>query len=383
MHPTIQSKLPNISTSIFTTISALAVEHNAINLGQGFPDYPMNMQLVELVIKAMKDNMNQYVHSNGLPILREAIANKVKLLYGNSINANDEITITPGGSYALFTAFAAILQPGDEVIVFEPSYDCYISQIELFGATAITLPLTTNDFRIDKELTRKNISANTKAILINSPHNPTGAVLDETDIEFLKEITTGTSIFIISDEVYEHLIFDNKKHLSILKYPELYKRSFVTFSFGKAYNCTGWKTGYCIAPPMFTKEFRKIHQFNAFTVFGPVQYAMASFLQNENEYLKLGNELQQKRDYLQNIMKQTKFEPLPSYGSYFQIYSYKNISDEKEIDMAVRMVKECGVATIPVSAFYKTPVENKTLRFCFAKKESTLDEAVERLLKLG
>ena len=383
MHPTIQSKLPNIGTSIFTTISSLAVEHNAINLGQGFPDYSMNMELVELVNKAMKDNMNQYVHSNGLPILREAIANKVKLLYGNSINANDEITITPGGSYALFTAFAAILQPGDEVIVFEPSYDCYIPQIELCGATAITLPLTTNEYRIDKELTRKNITAKTKAILINSPHNPTGAVLDETDIEFLKEITTGTSIFIISDEVYEHLIFDDKKHLSVLKYPELYERSFVTFSFGKAYNCTGWKTGYCIAPQMFTKEFRKIHQFNAFTVFGPVQYALASFLQNENEYLKLGNELQQKRDYLQNLMRQTKFEPLPSYGSYFQIYSYKNISDEKESDMAVRMIKECGVATIPVSAFYKMPVENKTLRFCFAKKESTLDAAVERLLKFG
>ena len=383
MHPIIQTKLPNIGTSIFTTISALAVEHNAINLGQGFPDYPMNMELVELVNKAMKDNMNQYVHSNGLPILREAIANKVKLLYGNPINANDEITITPGGSYALFTAFAAILQPGDEVIVFEPSYDCYIPQIELCGATAITLPLTTNDYRIDKELTRKNITSKTKAILINSPHNPTGAVLDETDIEFLKEITNGTKIFIISDEVYEHLIFDNKKHLSVLNYQDLYERSFVTFSFGKTYNCTGWKTGYCIAPPMFTKEFRKIHQFNAFTVFGPVQYALASFLQNENEYLKLGNELQQKRDYLQNLMKQTKFEPLPSYGSYFQIYSYKNISEEKEIDMALRIVKECGVATIPVSAFYKKPVENKTLRFCFAKKESTLDSAVERLLKLG
>ena len=383
MHPTIQSNLPNIGTSIFTTISALAIEHNAINLGQGFPDYSMNMELVELVNKAMKDNMNQYVHSNGLPILREAIANKVKLLYGNTINANDEITITPGGSYALFTAFAAILQPGDEVIVFEPSYDCYIPQIELCGATAITLPLTTNDYRIDKELTRKNITAKTKAILINSPHNPTGAVLDDSDIEFLKEITNGTSIFIISDEVYEHLIFDDKKHLSVLNYPELYERSFVTFSFGKTYNCTGWKTGYCIAPPIFTKEFRKIHQFNAFTVFGPVQYALASFLHNENEYLKLGNELQQKRNYLQNLMEQTRFEPLPSYGSYFQIYSYKNISDEKEIDMALRMVKECGVATIPVSAFYKTPVENKTLRFCFAKKESTLDAAVERLLKLG
>ena len=383
MQPTIQSKLPYIGATIFTTMSSLAVEHKAINLGQGFPDYPMNMQLVELVNEAMKDNQNQYVHSNGLPQLREAIANKVKLLYKNDINAGDEITITPGGTYALFTAFAAILQPGDEVIVFEPSYDCYVPQIELTGAKAITLPLTLNDFRIDKELTRKNISSRTKAILINSPHNPSGAVLDESDIEFLKEITKGTSIFIISDEVYEHLIFDDKKHLSILNYPELYQRSFVCFSFGKVYNCTGWKTGYCIAPPLFTKEFRKIHQFNSFTVFGPVQYALASFLQNENEYLHLGKMLQQKRDYLLNLMKQTKFEPLPSYGSYFQIYSYKNISNENEYNMAVWLVKECGVATIPVSAFYKTPVENKTLRFCFAKKESTLEAAVERLLKLS
>ena len=382
MQPTIQSKLPYIGATIFTTMSSLAVEHNAINLGQGFPDYPMNMKLVELVNKAMKDNHNQYVHSNGLPQLREAIANKVKLLYKNDINAGDEITITPGGTYALFTAFAAILQPGDEVIVFEPSYDCYVPQIELTGAKAITLPLTLNDFRIDKELTRKNISLRTKAILINSPHNPSGAVIDESDIEFLKEITKGTSIFIISDEVYEHLIFDDKKHLSILNYPELYQRSFVCFSFGKVYNCTGWKTGYCIAPPLFTKEFRKIHQFNSFTVFGPVQYALSSFLQNENEYLHLGKMLQQKRDYLLNIMKQTKFEPLPSYGSYFQIYSYKNISNENEYNMSVQLVKECGVATIPVSAFYKIPVENKTLRFCFAKKESTLEAAVERLLKL-
>ena len=198
----------------------------------------------------------------------------------------------------------------------------------------------------------------------------------------MKEITRGTSIFIISDEVYEHLIFDGKKHLSVLLYPELYERSFVTFSFGKVYNCTGWKTGYCIAPPMFTKEFRKVHQFNAFTVFGPVQYALATFLQNENEYLQLGEKLQQKRDYFKNLMSKTRFEPIPSYGSYFQIYSYKNISNEKEYDMAERLVKEFGVATIPVSSFYKNAVENKVLRFCFAKKESTLEAAVEKLINI-
>jgi methionine transaminase len=250
------------------------------------------------------------------------------------------------------------------------------------GAIAITIPLTANEYKIDKQLTKTKITAKTKAIIINSPHNPTGAVLDETDIEFLKEVTAGTGIFIISDEVYEHLIFDDKKHLSILSYPELYARSFVTFSFGKVYNCTGWKIGYCIAPPAFTKEFRKVHQFNSFTVFGPVQYALADFLQNENEYLNLGETLQQKRDYLKKMMRQTRFEPLPSFGSYFQIYSYKNISEEKEYDMAVRLVKEFGVATIPVSAFYKTAVENNVLRFCFAKKESTLEMAVEKLINL-
>jgi methionine transaminase len=382
MQPTIQSKLPNAGATIFTTMSVLAAEHNAINLGQGFPDYGMNENLVELVNKAMKDGYNQYVHANGLPLLRERIAEKVQKLYVANVSPIDEITITPGGTYALFNALTAILQPGDEVIVFEPSYDCYIPQIELSGAVAITIPLTANDYKIDKELTRTKITDKTKVIIINSPHNPTGAVLDETDIAFLKEITNGTGIFIISDEVYEHLIFDDKKHLSILAYPELYERSFVCFSFGKTYNCTGWKTGYCIAPALLTKEFRKIHQFNAFTVFGPVQYALANFLQNENEYLNLGKTLQQKRDYLKTLMQQTRFEPLPSYGSYFQIYSYKNISQEKEYEMAVRLVKEFGVATIPISSFYKIPVENNVLRFCFAKKESTLEAAVEKLIKL-
>ena len=382
MNPTIQSKLPNAGATIFTVMSSLAVEHNAINLGQGFPDFDMNEKLPELVTKAMSDGHNQYVHMNGLPQLREVIAAKVKKLYNANVSAADEITITPGGTYALYTALTAILQPGDEVIVFEPAYDCYIPQIKLSGAVAIAIPLAANSYKIDKELTRANINLKTKAIIINSPHNPTGAVLEEDDIEFLKEITSGTGIFIISDEVYEHLIFDDKKHLSVLLYPELYERSFVTFSFGKVYNCTGWKTGYCIAPAIFTKEFRKIHQFNAFTVFGPVQYALASFLQNENEYLQLGKMLQQKRDYFKNLMAKTKFEPIPSYGSYFQIYSYKNISDEKEYDMAVRLVKEFGVATIPVSSFYHDTVENKVLRFCFAKKESTLDAAVEKLINV-
>ena len=375
----IQSKLPNAGTTIFTVMSALAAEHQAINLGQGFPDFSMSNELTELVNKAMKDGNNQYVHMNGLPLLREKISEKVKKLYGTTVNATEEVTVTPGGTYALYTALTAILQPGDEVIVFEPAYDCYIPEIEMNGAVAITVPLTAGDYSIDKELVRSKISAKTKAIMINSPHNPTGAVLGESDMQFLQDITNGTDIFIISDEVYEHIIFDGKEHLSVLKYPALYERSFVCFSFGKTYNCTGWKTGYCIAPPALMKEFRKIHQFNAFTVFGPVQYALAAFLEKENEYLSLGNFLQQKRDYFKKLMEPTRFKPLPGHGSYFQLYSYDGISDKNEYAMAVSLVKDHGVATIPVSSFYKIPTENKVLRFCFSKKEETLEAAAEKL----
>ena len=382
MLPTIHSKLPNIGTNIFTSMSALAVQHKAINLGQGFPDYDMNPQLIELVNKAMKDGYNQYTHSNGLPLLREVIAQKIKTLYHASIHATHEITITPGGTYAIYTALTAILQPGDEVIVYEPAYDCYIPAIELCGATAITIPLTPTHYNIDKAATRQSITKRTKAIIINSPHNPTGTVLAEADIEFLKEITANTNLFIISDEVYEHLTFDNKKHLSILKYPELYERAFVSFSLGKVYNCTGWKIGYCIAPPLYSAEFRKVHQFNVFTVNSAVQHALASFMQIESEYLAVGVQLQAKRDYLLSLMRHTKFEPITSHGSYFQMYSYKNISQLSEHDMAIKLVKEAGVATIPVSAFYSKPVNNQVLRFCFAKKESTLEAAVEKLINL-
>ena len=382
MYTTIKSKLPHAGTTIFTIMSTLAQEHNAINLGQGFPDFPMNQALPQLVAKAMADGHNQYVHMNGLPLLRDRISEKVRNLYNTDVHPADEITITPGGTYALYTALTTILQPGDEVIVFEPAYDCYIPQIELSKAIAVTIPLTEGDYKIDKELTRSKITAKTKAIMINSPHNPSGAVLEEDDMEFLQDIVRGTGIFIISDEVYEHLIFDNKKHLSVLLYPELYERSFVTFSFGKVYNCTGWKTGYCIAPPTLTKEFRKIHQFNAFTVFSPVQYGLAAFLEKEDEYLNLGKMLQQKRDYFKTLMSKTRFEPIPSYGSYFQLYSYKNISEEKEYDMAVRLVKEFGVATIPVSALYKTPTDNQVLRFCFSKIDSTLEAASEKLINV-
>ncbi len=380
--PKIQSKLPNVGTTIFTVMSVLANEHNAINLGQGFPDYPMNEELIALVNQAMRSGNNQYVHMNGLPALREMLAEKISDLYQKNINPDSEITITPGGTYAIYTALTTILQPDDEVIVFEPAYDCYIPTIELNGAVPVLIPLVFPDYKIDWELVKQKITPKTKLIMLNTPHNPTGAVLGADDIAQLQSIVKGTDIFILSDEVYEHLIFDGKKHESMLRYPDLYERSFVCFSFGKVYHCTGWKLGYCVAPPALMKEFRKIHQFNCFTCNSPVQYALAEFLKQKENYLQLGSFLQQKRDYLKNLMQATRFKPLPSYGSYFQLYSYSDITDETEKEFAIRLTKEYGVATIPTSAFYKEEQDNKVLRFCFSKKDSTLESAVGKLVKV-
>jgi methionine aminotransferase len=380
---TLQSKLPNVGTTIFTVMSALATEHKAINLGQGFPDYPMDEALTELVNKAMKDGFNQYVPMPGYLPLREAIAHKVHRLYGTTINADREITITPGGTYAIYSAITAAIQPGDEVIVFEPAYDSYIPNIEINGGKAIRLPLQYPDYSIDWQAVRLAVTPRTRMILLNSPHNPTGAVLSEHDINELRQVVAGTDIIIMSDEVYEHLIFDGLPHHSMLRYPDLLERSFVAFSFGKVYNCTGWKLGYCIAPAAFTTEFRKVHQFNCFSCNSPMQVGIAGFLQNEEAYLQLGNQLQEKRDYFRTLMAQTPFKVIPSHGSYFELYSYEGVSDEMEKDLAVRLVKEYGVATIPTSAFYADGNDNKVLRFCFAKRESTLQEAAARLQGFG
>ena len=382
MLPTIQSKLPNAGTTIFTVMSSLAAEHKAINLGQGFPDYSMSTDLIELVNRAMQKGHNQYVHMCGLQVLRERIAEKIAVLYATPVNPETEITITPGGTYAIYTALTTVLQPGDEVIVFEPAYDCYIPTIELNGAIPVLIPLNYPGYSINWDQVKQKITCKTKLIMLNSPHNPTGAVLSKEDIIQLQSIVRDTGIFILSDEVYEHLIFDGKQHESMLRYPDLYERSFVCFSFGKVYNCTGWKMGYCVAPPALMKEFRKVHQFNCFTCNSPVQFALAEFLLQENNYLQLGGMLQQKRDYFKSLMQQTKFKALPSFGSYFQIYSYNGISGESEMDFAIRLTKEYGVATIPVSAFYKAEQNNKVLRFCFSKNENTLEKAAERLMKL-
>lgn len=380
--PTIHSKQPNAGTTIFTVMSVLAAQHNAINLGQGFPDFLMDEALVALVNAAMQKGNNQYVHMNGLVALRERLAEKIHSLYAMAINPETEITITPGGTYAIFTALTTVLQPGDEVIVFEPAYDSYIPTIEINGAIPVLIPLTYPDYKIDWELVRQKISSKTKMIMLNSPHNPTGSVLSANDIAQLRAVVKDTGIFILSDEVYEHLIFDGLQHESMLRYPDLLERSFVCFSFGKTYHCTGWKIGYCVAPEALTSEFRKIHQFNCFSCNSPVQFALAEFLQQKEKYLQLGSFLQQKRDYFAKLMQQTKFKAQPSYGSYFQLYSFDGISEENEKDLAIRITKEYGVAAIPVSVFYKVPTDNKVLRFCFAKKESTLEEAVNRLIRL-
>lgn len=368
-----------MGTTIFTVMSGLATELGAVNLGQGFPDFPMDHDLTALVSKAMRDNYNQYAPMPGWMPLREAIAEKIHYLYGTSVNPDSEITITPGGTYAIYSAFTSILLPGDEVIVFEPAYDSYIPNIELNGATAVRIPLVYPDYHINWDVVKQAVNTRTKAIIINSPHNPTGSVIGETDIQALREITTGTNIFIISDEVYEHLIFDGIAHQSMLRYPDLLERSFVCFSMGKVYNCTGWKTGYCVAPAPLMKEFRKVHQFNCFSCHTPVQVGLAAFLQQRDAYLQLGAAMQRKRDYFSTLMADTKFDLLSSHGSYFICAGYSRICDEADREFAIRLTREAGVATIPVSAFYQEGKDDKVLRFCFAKKEETLEAAVEKL----
>jgi methionine aminotransferase len=363
-------------------MSSLAAEHNAINLGQGFPDYQMSEELMELVNKAMHQGFNQYVSMLGYMPLRESIAEKVEVLYGSAIHPESEITITPGGTYAIYSALTTILQPGDEVIVFEPAYDSYIPNIEINGAKAVTVSLVYPDYHIDWQVVKESLNPKTKAIIINSPHNPTGSVIGEKDITELRKIVEGTNIFIISDEVYEHLIFDKIPHQSILRYPDLFKRSFVCFSFGKTYNCTGWKLGYCIAPAELSKEFRKVHQFNCFSCHTPSQVALASFLKNPEAYFSLSRIMQEKRDYFIQLMQQTRFNLQPSSGSYFICGTYDRISDEGDKDFAIRLTKEAGVATIPVSVFYRDQKDDRVLRFCFSKKKETLEAAVEKLSRI-
>ena len=382
MHLNITSKLPLVGTSIFTEMSALATEHNAVNLGQGFPDYPMNEELISRVNEAMQNGLNQYTPMQGYTPLREVLAEKIESLYQTAINPGSQVTITPGGTYAIYTALTTVLQPGDEVIIFEPAYDSYIPNVGINGAVPVLINLQFPEYKIDWTEVRKKITQKTRMIMLNSPHNPTGAVLSEEDIIQLRSVVKDTNIIILSDEVYEHLVFDNILHQSILRYPDLLERSFVCFSFGKVYHCTGWKMGYCISSPGLMKEFRKVHQFNCFSCHSPSQVALSAFLKNKDSYLSLAGFMQEKRDYFLQLMRDTKFRMLDSKGSYFICATYDKISDEKDTDLAIRMTEELGVATIPVSAFYKTGTDNKVIRFCFAKKKDTLEAAVEKLARL-
>ncbi|MBC6109332.1 methionine aminotransferase [Pedobacter fastidiosus] len=375
----IQSKLPGVSTTIFSVMSKLATEYNAINLSQGFPDYACDPKLIELVNKAMKDGFNQYAPMPGSNLLKENIAEKVEKLYQVKYNPDTEITVTAGGTQAIFTALATIINHGDEVIIFEPAYDSYAPTIKLLGGIVKTYELAPPDYGIDWEMVKKLFTANTRMIILNSPQNPTGSILSTDDMQALIKLINGTDILILSDEVYEHLIYDGQKHESVMLYPELRERSFIVASFGKLLHATGWKLGYCLAPEKLTAEFRKVHQFNVFSVNSAMQQAIATYIKEPDNYTGIGNFFQQKRDYFRTLLADSRFKLLPCNGSYFQCASYSKISDESDKNFSIRLLKEFGVATIPVSAFYQKGTDHKIIRFCFAKENSTLALAAEKL----
>lgn len=378
----INSKLPNVGTTIFTVMSKLAVDNNAINLSQGFPDFACSEEMISLVNKYMKAGNNQYAPMPGLIGLREILAQKTEELYGAKYDPDSEITITAGATQAIYTAISAVIREDDEVIIFEPAYDCYQPAIELNGGKTIYMQLQAPDYTIDWEKVKKMINHHTKMIIINTPHNPTGSVMSEADMQMLEKITKDTDIIILSDEVYEHIIFDNQSHQSVARFPHLAERSFIISSFGKTFHTTGWKLGYCVAPKNLMVEFRKVHQFLVFSCNTPIQYALAEYLKQRENYLSLGNFYQQKRDYFINAVKDSKFDLIPAAGTYFQLLSYKNMSKEKDTDYAIRLTKEFGIASIPISVFYHEQEDNHVLRFCFAKKEETLAKAAEILNKI-
>lgn len=376
---TLLSKLPHVGTTIFTVMSRLAAEHNAINLSQGFPDFDCDPALQHLVTQYMKAGCNQYPPMAGIPQLREAIADKVRALYGASYDPEHEITVTPGATYGLFTAIATLIRPGDEVIVFEPAYDSYVPSIEVQGGKAVYVGLKFPDYHIDWDEVKRAITPQTRMIIINTPNNPTASVFSAQDMQALETITRDTDIVILSDEVYEHIVFDGAQHQSVARFPGLAERSFVVSSFGKTYHVTGWKMGYCLAPKALMNEFRKVHQFNVFTCNTPVQHALAEFMQREEHYLGLAAFYQKKRDYFRDRLRESRFTLLPSSGTYFQSVRYDDITDEKDSDFAMRLTREHGIAAIPLSAFYHDPPGHKVLRFCFAKTGQTLLKGTEIL----
>ena len=377
-----KSKLPEVGTTIFTVMSALANEENAINLSQGFPDFPVDPLLNELTYKAIKDGHNQYAPMTGLLSLKERIAEIIYDNYIRSINPDSEITITSGATEALFAAISAVINPGDEAIMFDPSYDSYEPAVRLNGGVPVRIPLSFPEYQINWDEVRKTVNEKTKLIILNSPNNPAGSVISENDIIILKEIISGKEIFLLSDEVYEHIIFDCKKHISVAADSELFSKSFVVSSFGKTFHITGGKVGYCTAPENLTAEFRKVHQFLTFSTSTPFQYALSEYIKNQENIENLKLFYQKKRDYFLKLISDTKFKPLKCEGTYFQLLDYSGITSMNDFEYAVHLTKNFKTASIPVSAFYKNKEDNKVLRFCFAKKEETLERAAENLKKI-
>ena len=379
-----QSKLPKVGTTIFTVMSQLAMEHRAVNLGQGFPDFAVPERLVEALDRAMRDGHNQYAPMTGIPALREAIAGKTERVYGWRPDAATEVTVTSGATEAIFDAVHAVVRAGDEVIVLDPCYDCYEPAIELAGARAVHVPLDLRTFAPDWQRVRDAITPRTRMLMINSPHNPSGAMLTADDIAQLTDLLRDTDIVLLSDEVYEHIVFDGARHESVLRHPELRARAFVVSSFGKTYHCTGWKVGYCIAPPLLSAEFRKVHQYNTFCTFAPAQHAFAEMIERDPaHYDTLGAFYQDKRDHFAAQLRTTRLRPLPVPGGYFQLVDYSAVSDLDDLAFCRWLTTEHGVAAIPLSPFYETPPAGQRLaRLCFAKNAATLDAAIERLQRL-
>lgn len=377
----ISSRLPDVGTSIFAVMSKMALEHNAINLSQGFPDFKVDSVIIDLVKRFMLEGHNQYAPMPGVPALRSVIAEVIAKTYLRGIDPETEVTITAGATEGIFSTIAALVHPGDEVIVFDPAYDSYNPAIRLNGGVPVHINLKYPDFSIDWQEVKSKITARTRLIMVNTPHNPSGAVLSENDLKALQALAIEFDLIVLSDEVYERIIFDGIQHQSVLKFPELVKRSVVVFSFGKTFHATGWKVGYCVAPAYLTAEIRKAHQFVTFSVNTPIQHALAEYMKNPEHYVNLGSFYQQKRDYFLEGIKGSSWEPVACRGSYFQSLSYKNISSLPDRDMAVELTQKHKIASIPVSVFYNDKSDNKLLRFCFAKNEQTLNKAIEILRK--
>jgi methionine aminotransferase len=383
-HSRLTSRLPDVGTTIFTVMSALAAERGAVNLGQGFPDFHCDPALVDAVADAMRQGLNQYPPMTGIPALRSAVADKVEKVYGHRYDPDREITVTAGATQGILTAVLCCVHPGDEVIVIEPAYDSYVPAIQLAGGVPVYVQMDVSSagYAVPWDAVAAAITPRTRLIMINSPHNPTGTVLRRADLDKLAQIVEGTDILLLSDEVYEHMVYDGQRHESVCRHPRLAARAFVVSSFGKTYHVTGWKIGYVAAPAALMAEFRKVHQFNVFTVNTPVQHGIAKFMENPAPYLELPAFYQKKRDLFRNGLANTRFKLLPSDGTYFQCVDYSAISDLPEAEFSTWLTTEIGVAAIPVSAFYHEARESGIVRFCFAKRDETLELALQRLGKL-